>query len=271
MHVAHELTKAVHDFLEELVVYDCGMNKVRVGNDHDGGYILLRELCQSASVLYSFGIGDDVSFELDFANRFPVKEVFLYDPYVEELPEEHPVFRFSNKGFGRKWEPVKLLHKGEAVLKIDIEWDEWDALFLAHGTALRTCSQLVIEFHVVNIGMVGSGEYSPYFEEFYQNTAAKINARLFEKYASVMRKLCRDFHIFHIHANNSLPVIEVGGFIFPPLMELSFVRKDLVTVARKTKAHFPVDGLDFPNKTDRADIEGYYPFDMDMESGPCWR
>jgi hypothetical protein len=35
---------------------------------------------------------------------------------------------------------------------------------------------------------------------------------------------------------------------------VSFVRKDLVENIQETTASFPVEGLDFPNKTDRADI-----------------
>ena len=260
MHASDELTNSVRDLLSEIIVYDCGMSKVRVGNKHDGGYVLLRELCETASMLYSFGVGDDVSFELDFVNRFPVAQVHLYDPTIKCLPEDHPIFRFYKKGFGAQWTPIKIDHEGEAVMKIDIEWDEWDALTLTNSTALRKFSQIVVEFHLVRIGVVDSGEHSPYFESFYQTTAEKINARLFDKYSAVLRKLGRDFHIFHIHANNSLPMIEFAGFEFPPLLELSFVRKDLIKTARKSRTSFPVTKLDYPNKTDRPDVEGFYPF-----------
>ena len=87
----------------------------------------------------------------------------------------------------------------------------------------------------------------------------QINEGIFIKYCLALEKLNEHFYIFHAHANNSLPLIEVNGYKFPPLMELSFVRKDLVACAMPTIETFPVEGLDYPNKTDRPDIKDWYP------------
>ncbi|MDR2776538.1 MAG: hypothetical protein LBB17_00620 [Puniceicoccales bacterium] len=52
-------------------------NLVRIGCDHDGGYIMVDDFgkCDAA---YSFGIGNDVSWDLDIAKRGI--DVFMYDP-----------------------------------------------------------------------------------------------------------------------------------------------------------------------------------------------
>ena len=117
---------------------------------------------------------------------------------------------------------------------------------------------MLIEFHIVTIDEMGIGglpSVSPYFRTFYQSVNYKIQNNLFELYYEVIKKLNKYFYAFHIHANNSLPKINLNGYSFPPLVELSFVRKDLVQNVTETKAKFPVDGLDFPNKMDRNDID----------------
>ena len=82
---------------------------------------------------------------------------------------------------------------------------------------------------------------------------------MFETHYKVLKKLNDLFYIYHIHANNSLPKVELNGYSFPPLIELSLVRKDLVKNTNMTNEIFPVKGLDFQNKTDRDDIEDFYP------------
>ena len=44
--------------------------KIRLGRNHDGGYVLIDE--GNFDKLYSYGIGDDISFETAFVNRSPV-------------------------------------------------------------------------------------------------------------------------------------------------------------------------------------------------------
>jgi hypothetical protein len=69
------------------------------------------------------------------------------------------------------------------------------------------------------------------------------------------------FVLFHIHANNSLAVVNVGGHWFPPLLEASYVRRNLLpdVFLTKHKGQFPIEGLDYQNKSDRPDIINYYP------------
>ena len=76
-----------------------------------------------------------------------------------------------------------------------------------------------------------------------------------------MCKLLDLFYIFHIHANNSLPKMSVNGHSFPPLLEISFIRKDLISsIPKLSQEKYPIKGIDYPNKNDRSDIEKVYPF-----------
>jgi hypothetical protein len=46
--------------------YKISFSKKRYGRLFDGGYITHPEVVELVDVLYSYGINDDVSFELDF-------------------------------------------------------------------------------------------------------------------------------------------------------------------------------------------------------------
>ena len=243
-------------FLSEInKVYDCdGLTKFRIGNKSDGGYVLLKELCNKVNTIYSIGIGDDVSFEVDFISKYPDTWFKMFDPTIDCLPDKHDRFIFYKSD-------IQALELSEipnnSLLKMDIEYSEWDNLLSLDEKVYKKFSQMIIEFHIVDIP--NKQGMSPYFSNFYGKIYEDMNEVLFGFYFRVLQGLNELFYIFHIHANNSLPKIEVGGCIFPPLLEVSFVRKDLVGDVITTYGDFPLSGIDFPNKTDRPDITNVYP------------
>ena len=238
-------------FFELLEIYDVDLTKIRIGEKRDGGYIALEELCAKTNFLYSFGIGDDVKFELDFAERFPATKILLFDSTIDKLPETHPNFAFYRWGIGPE-QPDLIYAEDSSILKMDVEWCEWDALINIPVDVLKQFEQVLVEFHIVHA--VPQLYLTPYFEAFYRTIFDKyVNERLFRMYYAALRKLSDSFYIFHIHPNNSLPADACENHIFPPLLEVSFVRKDLVNAVPSTES-FPVRGLDFPNKPDRPDV-----------------
>lgn len=246
----------VEQFLNEVEAFDCGLTKIRIGNEYDGGYVLLEELCERTDIIFSLGVGDDVGFELDFAEKFPgVQRIHLIDHTINTLPEKHPKFFFHEENARNVCE--RLDPMGNTLLKMDIEWCEWDILDRLKHSILNEFSQMVVEFHVIH-AQTKKG-LTPHFHSLYDYALEEINDRVFEEYLEVIKKLNGLFYTFHIHANNSLPKVKMNGVQFPPLIELSFVRQDLVNRAIPTKKHFPIKGLDFPNKTDRPDIKDVYP------------
>ena len=249
----------VKQVLEAFRVYDCPeFTKVRVGNANDGGYVVLRELCEKTPNVYTFGVGDDMGFELDFIKRFPRATVLLHDPTIERLPQEHSKFMFVKEGVS---DNLDASIPKNSLLKMDVEWAEWDALLSLDGAVLERFSQIVVEFHMVQAEP--QDHLSPYFKSLYRNVFKQINENLFGLYCGVLKKLNLGFFLFHLHANNSLPRIAAGGFLFPPLLEASFVRRNLVRTAVRTESKFPVPGLDSPNKTDRRDAIDFYPLTKD--------
>ena len=150
------------------------------------------------------------------------------------------------------------------MLKMDIEWDEWSVLDNIKRATLQNFNQLLIELHLVHIDtnnnfMLSNEKLTPYFKNFYLDAYHGMNEYIFDLYYKVLHKLRRDFHIFHISANNSLQKVDFADCTFPPLIELSLVRKDIVNNAKSTKCKFPVDGLDYPNKPWRDEIIDFYP------------
>lgn len=247
----------VQKFFNLIAVKDCGLTKIRVGNEGDGGYIAYKELCERSDVVYSFGVGNDVGFELAWAEKFPNSKIKLFDPIIKELPKEHQRFTFQRYGIGLQFKPLENVAPN-STLKMDVEHDEWGALQIFKIDELCSFSQLLVEFHILHVSP--QGDLSPYFGQLYRKVTQQINQDLFAYYHESLSFLLNKFYIFHIHANNSLPVAHVDGYTFPPLLELSLVRKDLVGTVRADTTLFPIAGLDIPNKMDRPDIVDYYPF-----------
>ena len=250
----------IRNFLESVKVYDClNLVKIRIGNSYDGGYVAYKEICEETKHVYCFGIGNDVGFELDWVKRFPNSNIELFDPLIDGIPEEHKRFTFHRYGIGGKYN-AGIFEDVErnSLLKLDIEWDEWSTLLNMEQDKLEKFSQILVEFHIIH-ATVDHVNLSPYFSNIYQEVINKINQDLFAMYYSVMQRLSNHYRLFHIHANNSLPMIFVNNYRFPPLLEMSFIRKDLVGTYCLTMTSFPIIGLDYPNKTDRPDITDFYP------------
>ena len=72
------------------------MDFVRVGNENDGGYLMLDDFYVSDQVAYSFGISDDTTWDADMANRG--YEIYMYDHTIKMLPEERKEFHWKKKG-----------------------------------------------------------------------------------------------------------------------------------------------------------------------------
>lgn len=234
-----------------------GLDKIRVGNKNDGGYVVLKELCEKTDHVYSYGIGDDCSFELDFAEKFPnVQSLFLFDPFISKLPADHSKFEMVRTDFADGMKYYSVIDEN-TLLKVDVEWAEWKTLLDYDIDRLKKFGQVVIELHLVHADAPMG--LTPYFTDFYDCILAEVNAPLFEMYHAVLSKLNGTHVCHHIHANNSLPLTHIGGYKIPPLIEMSFVNRRLVHQSEKSKESFPVEGLDFPNKTDRPDILNWWP------------
>jgi hypothetical protein len=263
------VSDAARQLANVLVPYSANYTLIRVGPDKDGGYVLPEVFCTTATELYSFGIGNDVSFEMDFATRFPTAKQFLFDHTIEGLPEKHPNFKFIQSGLGTdftettntiaghvasQWHEPKTHNR---ILKIDIEWNEWDTLAATPVEVLRMFDVILCEFHIAPIRYDVTG-MSPYFSEYHARIGKEVTDRLLSWYAATLKKVQISHTIVHMHANNSLPAESYDGIKIPQLLEVTFVCNDLATF-KPYSGTFPT-ALDAPNKPYKPDVTGWYPF-----------
>lgn len=166
-----------HRFVAELHI-ECTRH-VRVGNITDGGWDMCiagpyQPTSDGSCLVYSFGIGDNWSFDDDMAKRFGCT-VHSFDPSMNVSDHQRSErISFHRIGIGSQnttsvngWrlmplaDIVSMCHDDGRVidyLKIDVESNEWDALeeILSHGKILSHVKQLAIEIHTKELNKIQS-------------------------------------------------------------------------------------------------------------------
>lgn len=248
------------NFIQSIKIYDTEFTKVRIGDDKDGGYVVLDEVSKLSKKLYSYGVETNSSFENEFVTKYHC-DAHLFDHTVDQAAEINPRFTFDKEGLShKKYDQFNTLENHLAkygsstnkTLKMDIEWCEWDVFENMPDHILNDFDQILCEFHVIPVKYLDT--HTPYFTEFHQFFYDQVNEILFEKYKKVLNRIQENYYIFHVHANNSIPCNNVKGEIVPPLLELSLVNKKCVINPTVSTTKFPVEGLDFPNKPWKDDI-----------------
>ena len=224
----HTLTK-IHDIITP------GVEKVRIGNDCDGGYIMAKPYSRK-KIAYSFGISADVSWDLQMADEG--YQIYQYDHTISKLPVRNKAFHWEKLGLtgGEETGSLKTLktllikngHKNESgmVMKIDIESSEWDVFANVDTNTLGQFDQIVAEFHFHNLQSIGSS--------------------MINKHLQALKKIAESFVAVHVHINNYGNVYYCGDLMLPMALELTFVKRDLFEVA-PSAATFPNSSLDRPN------------------------
>lgn len=215
----------------------------RVGREFDGGYVICEDAfnCRTA---VSIGIGDDVSF--DFALASKGVRIMQFDHTVDSPPRDHALFSF----WKRKWDErtghnniclsdintLKDAHgTGEALLKFDIEGDEWTNLGLIQPSGLACYRQIVCELH----GLTRLSEPS-----FYEAVRCALT--------TLLTHHC----VIHAHVNNYGPIGLVSGVVIPDVVEVTLLRRDVDDLIFYP-GPLPCD-LDRPNCPSQPDI--FFPF-----------
>jgi hypothetical protein len=218
-----------------------GSNKIRLGRLYDGGYVMVDRF-EEVEAAYSLGINDDVSWDLDIAARGV--PCFQYDPTIEALPQQHPLFNWKSVWIGgevdrsanRETLENLIVENGHEnsrnlLLKCDIEGAEWILLQRTPSRVMRQFSQMVFEIH--GLEMLAD----PYHGNNVRN--AFLNLTAFH-------------HVVHVHANNFASWHIVGGVPVPGVIELTLLRKDEGEFELSEET-FPTI-LDMPCHRDRADM-----------------
>jgi hypothetical protein len=218
-----------------------GLNLVILGNNGDGGYVMLDEF-PNDSIAYSFGIGEDVSWDADIAKKNI--DVYMYDHTIDALPHSDKHFHFFKIGVCGKnngYENLKTFdqllkingheNKTNIILKMDVEGAEWDSLADVSQEAMERCNQIIVEFHNVNQIVID------------------------EKYKSIcdlLRKINKTHQSIHLHACNYSSYEIIGGEPIPNVIEVTYVRRSNHKFTKNYKC-YPLKELDHPNNFCKPD------------------
>ena len=215
-----------------------GYKKIRIGNNKDGGYILLNDL-KTIKIGYSFGISREISFDKGLADKNI--DVFMYDHVINKLPFENPKFHWKKIGLtgsitnrnNMKTLSELIFSNGHSkeknmILKMDIESYEWNVFQYLPFKNLRQFKYIVGEFHF-------------------------SNSRKIQYYYNILKKLLETHQIFHIHCNNCGRIIKLNGYAICNLLEISFILKEGYTFADDENI-YPIEGIDYKNCIKKKDI-----------------
>ena len=213
-------------------------HKRRVGAA--AGYVMLDDFAQVRQAL-SLGIGDDVSWDGDIADRGV--RIFQYDHSVRASPQMHEGFSFYRKRVvaaaqGRDevtltqiMDSAALADDDNIIAKIDIEGDEWAVLNSTRTEVLARIRQLAVEFHWLR----------NFSDASWRATAV-----------GALRNLTATHCCIHIHGTNWAPFVVMGGVAFPSVFEATFVRRNDHHLVPST-AVFPTE-LDRPCNPKKPDF-----------------
>jgi hypothetical protein len=218
-----------------------GATEVRVGREHDGGYVMHDFASSEFDGALSIGVGPDVSWDQDVVAKG--LKVDLFDPTIRRMPDKVPGARFHRVGIG----PIDSVNSnyvslpklrqiaglGSAtniILKIDVEGAEWSSLKNLPEDELPRYAQIVIEMH--NLGRI---------EE----------TSLFTSILETLNALSENHLVVHLHGNNYAPLNKYGNYWFPDAIEVTYVRKNSEQVIEaKSKVSSLLDSANCPTMLD---------------------
>lgn len=202
------------------------------------GYVML-DTIYNAPIVYSFGVGGDVTFEYELARHGA--EVYLYDHTVSGLPMEHDHFHFTQRGitgvYDEKMPELDTIehfieqngHEGkELALKMDVEGAEWDFLLNTSKEILGNFTQIAFELH--DIG-----------------DADKI-----DKITRALERLNETHQCVHLHATNCSHAVYWGDIMMSRANEVTYVRRKDYTFSDEAILPMP-SAIDVPCSGERAE------------------
>lgn len=223
-----------------LTVYKSPLPFCRVGKHNDGGYLMAEHF--DGTIAYSFGISNDVSWDLDMVKYG--YDVFMYDPTIEGLPQENSRFHYLQKGIADAsfnsqdyWTLDTFIRKNKhenlsnMILKMDVEGAEWGFLNTVTEKELRQFSQIVMELHDLTL---------------HKNEEKIING---------LNKLRKTHVLIHRHANNFCVLNYTGDRLIPNVIEVVFLSKDYFTNYDLVPYNFIGNEYDEPCWPERREIE----------------
>jgi hypothetical protein len=209
-------------------------DKIRLGAQLDGGYVFGDNIGDYDCYI-SAGVSDEESFSRDFITKYEMNksQCFAFDATIEDYPYEYTkevTFIKKNIGPEQTEATTNLKEYNEnyknIFLKMDIEGSEYTWLESLNESDLKHYKQIVIEFHGIN-----DDSWTASYE-------TKVNC---------LKKLATTHYLIHAHGNNWAGIKYINNSLVPDVIELTYIRKDILNYPCFNTTALPIDNIDFKN------------------------
>lgn len=204
---------------------------IRIGRKYDGGYVMCDDFEQHG-IAYSFGINDDVSWDLDMAQRG--YEIYQYDHTIDKLPIENAKFHFYRTGLAdsishedcvKTLEEIltdnKHTQEENMILKMDVEGAELGCFEITPSEIIAQFDQIVLEMH------------GQFFKEHI------------DRFIAIAQKISATHDVIHVHGNNNGLVYFKDHIAYPCAIEVTFVKRIKNRTKNTEKCYLPKP-FDYP-------------------------
>jgi len=241
-----------------LTVYKSPFQKIRLGKNNDGGYIIANVPNVNYTLLLSGGILNDNSFENDFLNKYQQTKCYAFDKNVKELPNKNDNITFLTKNIGGENNNNlhHLINKYDNIfVKMDIEGGEITWINSLNITHLNKMNQLVIEFHFPftrkELLVFKKINKSHALIHFHGNNCIDVNTTLQHDYSKNNKKNNTNIEI---NNNTNNKYIQV-----PNIFECTYLHKKFFTSKPELNVEKIPSNIDMKNCVNRNEISIDYP------------
>lgn len=198
---------------------------IRIGSKYDGGYWITKRVLRKADFLVSGGIESNNDFEYYLArNGIPGIQI---DNSVDRAPKAHKKLQFIKKTLGISENNISRyipINSKNVIIKLDIEGAEYETLKQITDFSKVIC--LIVEFHEI---------YKIVEEDFWRSLK------------ELLSKLKLSHDNICVKANNAGGTFIIGNQILPKVIEVTFVRKDLLNHSTKKFPEMESLGVNKPS------------------------
>lgn len=229
-----------NEVLKNLILYNPIQNKIRIGRNGDGGYVIVDNYNYDCFI--SAGLLEEITFELDFVKKYPNLLNVVFDGSIEK-----PINLPSNIEFVKKFIGINdnytftnlkkyVTEYNNVFIKLDIEGEEWEWI-KSFEDFFPKVKQIVFEAHGIFFGDV------PDFFKFYFSNSLKIEWP--NNILDSLKILNKTHYLVHVHQNSISPFIKFNENFYPTVFDLTFIRKDS-EIEGLNKNKLPIKNIDFP-------------------------
>jgi hypothetical protein len=135
-----------------------------------------------------------------------------------------------------------FLNYNDIFIKMDIEGFEFEYILSVDNENMNKIKQIVFELHGINDnGFMGNNCHLPLSNPNH----------LFSRKKDFLKKMNETHYLIHVHYNNggNVTIVNDNGEYkyIPNVIEVTYIRKDLLPNPQLNMQPFPIEGLDYLN------------------------